>query len=180
MTRDPALGVGKRLAAQAKPVDPPVDGALDQRRLFQHLEVLRNRRLRGAELPAEFARAPAPAPRKRVNDRAAGAVGERMKCAIERRDGLHSQMAIYLPGLGCKPVGCTQRKVIHGKLRLAESQPTLSHCGEHRATSTRSSAAKRPIQDAGRPRMSPALDADEGDEPRRGEDQQGVEVEAGV
>ncbi len=63
-------------------MDTPFDGAFNERRLFQHLKVLRDRGLCGIELAAEFAGASRASSRKSVNYRTAGAVGQGVKYAI--------------------------------------------------------------------------------------------------
>src|SRR5260370_867710 len=51
MARDPARRIVEWLPAQSKPMDAPVDRALDQPGSLEHLQVFRDSRLGGAELP---------------------------------------------------------------------------------------------------------------------------------
>jgi len=95
MPRNPAAGVLQRLSTQSEPMDAPFDGAFDEPGLFEHLEVLRNRRLGGAEPAAELAGASGVALRQRMNHRTAGAVGQSSKCVIEAGGASHSHMTIY-------------------------------------------------------------------------------------
>ena len=62
--------------------------------LFEHLQVLRDRRLGGAESASEFARAAGLAPRQCMNHRPPGAVGQGSKCEVQSGGIFHSQMTI--------------------------------------------------------------------------------------
>jgi hypothetical protein len=90
ITSHPVARSLERLAAQAKAVDAPFDGALDQPSVLEHFEVPRDGRLCGSEMSPELARAARLAARQGMDHRAPRRVGERVERAIERGLAMHS------------------------------------------------------------------------------------------
>ncbi len=71
--------IAQGLPAQLKPMNAALDASFDKASLFEHLQMLRDRGLGGAEPPAKLACAPSLAPRERMNHRPTRAVGQSPK-----------------------------------------------------------------------------------------------------
>ena len=94
MTHNPSARLFELPLAQLEPMDAPFDGALDEIGPFEDLEVSRNGGLRRAEPAAQLAGAAGLASRERMDHRAAGAVGQGAKDAIEAGETSHSHVTI--------------------------------------------------------------------------------------
>jgi hypothetical protein len=79
---EPGIGVAQRPGVKRATMHPPIDGALDELRVFQHTQMFRHRRKRHIEWPREFADRRRPA-RELREQGAPCAVRERVKHAVE-------------------------------------------------------------------------------------------------
>jgi hypothetical protein len=79
MTDDPTLCIAQGLPTQLEPMNAALDPSLDKASLFEHLQMLRDRGLGGAEPPAKLACAPSLAPGERMNHRSTRAVRQSAK-----------------------------------------------------------------------------------------------------
>src|SRR5207302_11428216 len=94
VTRNPSARLFQPPLAQPEPMDAPFDGALDETGLLEDLQVSRNGGLGGAEPAAQLAGAAGPASREQIDHRAAGAVGQGAKDAIQVGNISHSHVTI--------------------------------------------------------------------------------------
>jgi len=94
VTRNPSARLFELPLAQPEPMDAPFDGALDETGPLEDLQVSRNGGLRGAEPAAQLAGAAGLASRERMDHRAAGAVGQGAKDAIQAGKMSHSHVTI--------------------------------------------------------------------------------------
>jgi len=103
VTRNPSARLFELPLAQPEPMDAPFDGSLDETGPFEDLQVSRNGGLRGAEPAAQLAGAAGLASRERMDHRAAGAVGQGAKDAIQAGETSHSHVTIRYSSRPRKP-----------------------------------------------------------------------------
>ena len=94
VTRNPSARLLELTLAQPEPMDAPFDGALDETGPLEDLQVSRNGGLGGAEPAAQLAGAAGLASREQIDHRAAGAVGQGAKDAIQAGNISHSHVTI--------------------------------------------------------------------------------------
>lgn len=126
MPSDPASRILQRSATQSEPMNAAFDRALDEPRLLQHFQVLRNRWLRRAELMAEFTCTARLAARERINHRPPSTVGQSSKRHVQGGVMLHSQMAIYLLLRQDKRVGVRDMPTAVVRADSHQSSPAIA------------------------------------------------------
>ncbi len=94
VTRNPSARLLELSLVQPEAMDAPFDGALEKTGPLEDLQVSRNGGLRGAEPAAQLAGAAGLASRERMDHRAAGAVGQGAKDAIQVGETSHSHLTI--------------------------------------------------------------------------------------